>query len=482
VEKNRELQFLATRDPLTGCLNRRSLFEKFEKHWRYAAKNQKPLACVMVDIDFFKSINDDYGHKTGDDVLRETGKLLTTLATGEDLPARYGGEEFCVVLPGLNLDQAFQRSEEIRTSLADLEFEGFTITASLGVSSTELAPPDPQGLIDQADKCLYVAKRNGRNQSVRFDQVDPELEQDESAISRTKPEEPVVAEIVDVEIPYRSVTALLATLAYRDPETAAHSTRVADLSVALGRRYMGPRDAYRLEIAALLHDIGKIGVPDAILLKPGPLDEDEWALMKMHDRFGVEIIDASFGSPTLTEIVRHHHSRFDSGVMEEIPFGARIVTIADAYDAMTNDRPYRKGMSDEEAFAELRRCAGKQFDPVLVEEFCELVSSSNLKDKSRAEVSHETALGIGRQIESLVVALDNEDLDSISALSQRLSDTARQSHFTSLADTAADLAQAATDEPELVQLVEQAHELLELSRSMHSSVLDRVSSSYEVSQ
>ena len=477
VTKNKELEYLATRDPLTSCLNRRSLFERFEASWQHAIHHKDELACIMVDIDFFKSINDNYGHSVGDEVLRATGATLLKDTRKSDLAARYGGEEFCIVLPSTNLNEAVLIAESIRASLAELEFENFSITASLGVSSTELKPIDPQGLIDQADKCLYVAKRQGRNQTVRFDEIDSSIEVDESQISRVKPEEER-KEVADSEIPYSCVTALLSTLAYRDPETAAHSIRVADLSVSLGRRFMDPRDAYRLEVAALLHDIGKIGVPDAILLKPGPLSDEEWKLMRMHNRFGVEMVKASSGSETLAEIVRHHHTPFSEGKSTDIPIGARIITIADAYDAMTNDHPYRKGKSVDEALNELRRCSGKQFDPELTEFFCEMIQEKEGRLSSKvSEMQHEVALQIGRQIERLVVAIDTEDLSSVAALSRRLSDTARQSSVSDIAALAEQLYESAEAEKELVDVVEQMHELLELSSSMHTSLLTQVNKS-----
>ncbi len=480
AEKNKALEFLATRDPLTNCLNRRSLFESFEKSWEYASRNGGSLACIMVDIDFFKSINDNYGHQKGDQVLRETGNLLVELARKYDLPSRYGGEEFCVVLPGTDLDGATACAERIRKKLSGLDFGEFHITASLGVSAIELGAADPQGIIDQADKCLYVAKRNGRNQTVRFDNINQNLEVDESKISHSKPDENVIDQEASTDLPYRCVSALLSTLAYRDPETAAHSIRVADLSVALGRQLMAPRDAYHLEVAALLHDIGKIGVPDAILLKPGPLDDSEWEVMKRHDRFGVEIVNASFGFEPVTEIVRHHHSRYDKGGKEAIPLGARIVTIADAYDAMTNDRPYRKGMSVEEACAELRRCAGKQFDPKLVEDCCCLMESNSHTCRTRPKgVSHEIALSVGRQLEKLLEAFETEDIATVTSLSQRLSMIARQSSIDQLADTADELSRLAEGDAELTEMVDSVHELLTLGNTLHASVIEKVAASYE---
>ena len=480
AEKNIELEFLATRDPLTGCLNRRSLFESFEKSWEHASRQGSALACIMVDIDFFKSINDNYGHQKGDEVLRDTGNLLVELARKCDLPSRYGGEEFCVVLPGTDLDEAAAYAERIREKLSNIDFGEFSITASLGVSGIELGAADPQGIIDQADKCLYVAKRNGRNQTVRFDEIDQNVEVDESQISRTKPEETVPVSAASADLPYRCVSALLSTLAYRDPETAAHSMRVADLSVSLGRKLMSPREAYHLEVAALLHDIGKIGVPDAILLKPGPLDDEEWDVMKRHDRFGVEIVNSSFGFEPVTEIVRHHHARFDKSDDKEIPIGARIVSIADAFDAMTNDRPYRKGMPTGEACAELRRCAGKQFDPGLVEEFCRIVENSALNAKVRPSgVSQEIALSVGRQLEKLLEAFETEDVDAVASLSQRLSMTARQSSIDQLADTADELSRLAEEDAELTEMVDSIHELITIGSTLHTSVLENVAASYQ---
>jgi diguanylate cyclase (GGDEF)-like protein/PAS domain S-box-containing protein len=480
AKKNKALEFLATRDPLTGCLNRRSLFERFDETWDYARRHGDGISCIMVDIDYFKSINDNYGHQKGDEVLRATGKLLVDVARKYDLPARYGGEEFCVVLPGTKLEDASIVAERIRERLNALDFGEFHITASLGVSSIELGAKDPQEIIDQADKCLYVAKRNGRNQTVRFDRIDANVLVDESKVSRTKPGDAEFDITSGSELPYRCVAALLSTLAYRDPETAAHSMRVADLSVAIGRRMLTPREAYHLEVAALLHDIGKIGVPDSILLKPGPLDEEEWAVMQRHDRFGVEIVNASFGFKPVTEIVRYHHARFESDGGQMIPLGARIVSIADAFDAMTNDRPYRKGMKIEEACAELRRCGGKQFDPELVEAFCTFVASDYNRDRyRRADISQEVALGIGRQLEQLLSAFDTQDANSVASISQRLSMTARQSRIDDIASAAEELFRLAGEEAEMASLVESVHELLKLGNSLHASVLNTVANSYQ---
>jgi diguanylate cyclase (GGDEF)-like protein/putative nucleotidyltransferase with HDIG domain/PAS domain S-box-containing protein len=480
ARKNEELEFLATRDPLTGCLNRRSLFERFEQTWDLAARGGRGLACIMIDIDFFKSVNDNYGHQKGDEVLRATGGLLAEMAREGDLPTRYGGEEFCMVLADTSLDEAISFAEQLRERLGRLDFGVLKITASLGVSSIDLGAADPQAMIDQADKCLYVAKRNGRNQTVSFDRVAANLVVDESQISRTASPNPAVTPADRQVLSFRCVAALLSTLAYRDPATAAHSLRVADLSFAIGRKLLSPRDAYHVEVAALLHDIGKIGVPDSILLKPGPLNDEEWAVMRRHDRFGVEIVNASFGFEPVTEIVRHHHARYGRDGKDALPLGARIVTIADAFDAMTNDRPYRDAQSIADACAELRRCAGKQFDPELVELFCEVVQGDFCTVRCRSgQLSQEIALSVGQQLEELVAAFEAEDGSALASLSQRLSLTARQSRIDELADTAEELSRLAEDDAEMADIVESVHELLKLGSALHAHVLETVAASYE---
>jgi diguanylate cyclase (GGDEF)-like protein/PAS domain S-box-containing protein/putative nucleotidyltransferase with HDIG domain len=471
IEKqNRELQILATRDPLTGCLNRRSFFERFEREWQGSIRYGHPLSCIMVDIDHFKSINDEFGHSAGDLVLRKVAATLHQVARDTDVVCRYGGEEFCVLLPNIDVASAKLAGERLRAAIEAIDFEQRTITASFGISAISLGAKDMQELLDQADKCLYVAKRRGRNRVIPWDKSIEEVEVDESKVSRTEP--PVLSDDA-IAIPFHAVTALLSALAFRDSSTAAHSTRVADLSVAVARGRMSARESYILETAALLHDIGKIGVPDSILLKPGPLTDEEWKEMSRHDRIGVEIIRSSFDSPALSAIVENHHAFYGGRGRSthlptgtDIPLGARILSLCDAYDAMVSDRVYRKGRSPEEAFAELRRCAGLQFDPELVEEFIEVVKVRlATQPDETADISKETALQIGTQIEQLAKAVDRQDLAGMSSLAARLEAMAKRHNITPIAEVAAELRDAATDDAELRHLIKLAHDLLDLCRS-----------------
>ena len=480
--RNEELQYLATRDPLTGCVNRRTFFETFENQWNTARRFDHPLSCVMVDIDHFKSINDTHGHSMGDEVLRKVSAALRESVRDADVVCRYGGEEFCILMPHLTVAQATQAAERVRVILEELEFDVLSVTASLGVSSIELQPESPQELLDQADKCLYVAKRNGRNQVVRWDEVPDDMEVDESKIARTKEEEGGIeleagANDIENSIPYPAVVSLLSALAYRDADTAAHSTRVAELCAATARGLMSVKDAYVLEIAALLHDIGKIGVPDAILLKPGPLTSEEWRVMQHHDQIGVEIVASSFPHPQLVEIVRFHHTTFagnaDAPGMpagKDIPLGARIVTIVDSYDAMVSDRVYRKGRPQDEAFAELRRCAGSQFDPELVEHFIKVVREYAVHEIPGT--NKQSALQIGLHVQRLAQAVDDCDQSAIQALAGRLAATASSLGIEEIEARAKFVEQEAEQYEDLESMASTVMELIELCQTTQKAYVE----------
>jgi diguanylate cyclase (GGDEF)-like protein/putative nucleotidyltransferase with HDIG domain/PAS domain S-box-containing protein len=472
TKQNEELRFLAARDPLTACMNRRSFFEYFSEYWDFAKENHKTLCAVMVDVDFFKSINDTYGHGRGDEVLRRAGALLNSLAGKHDIVCRYGGEEFSVVMLDYTLDQATEMAEKIRHEFSELDFGDFKITVSVGVSSNEFEAANPQELLDQADMCLYVAKRNGRNQVVRFDLVPNDVVADKTKVSKAKL---LDRDAVTTRIQYPAVAALLSALSYRDPQTGAHSARVSHYAAILAQRVLRPRDVYIVEMAGLLHDIGKVGVPDSILLKPGKLTEEEWEIMEQHDQIGIEIISKAFKCPELTEIVVNHHTRWDgqdqveslpSG--EDIPIGARILTIVDAFDAMVSDRPYRKGRPMAEAVKELQRCAGGQFDPKLVEIFSHVVDSGAIEMvKLSDNLTQDEILNIGEQVESLVTAIDRGDQKLFIALAGRLRQTAEKSNAANLANAVGRVIDMANDTDQHEQIARETMELLSMCRSIH---------------
>lgn len=438
-QQNVELQKLASVDALTQCVNRRKLFELLETGWKTAKEEGGQLNCIMLDVDHFKNLNDTHGHAVGDEVLKGVANSLRNSVGSAGVVGRYGGEEFCVVLSGVSAAEASEIGETIRQNLqADLA-DPYQVTASFGVSSTELGAPSFQAMLEQADQALYCAKHGGRN-AVRLWSPDlddaPEVEQ---------PPSPAYADDDAAQpISYHAVSSLHAALAYRDADTALHSQRVAEMGVALGRGLMPVGELYVLEIAGLLHDIGKVGVPDAVLLKPASLTADEWKVMEAHAGIGVEIVQSSFDSPQLSDIVRYHHNRFDGSnvpeggpVGEDIPIGARIVCIVDAFDAMVTNRVYRKGRSAEEAFKELRRCAGTQFDPELVERFIQL--RIGWQPDSRfveSDVQDKLAVAVGHLTERTMHAYEEQNLDAITDSLNKLVTTGEQFEMPALVSLA----------------------------------------------
>jgi hypothetical protein len=224
-----------------------------------------------------------------------------------------------------------------------------------------------------------------------------------------------------------------------------------------------------LEIAGLLHDIGKLGVPDAILLKPGPLTKDEWQIMQDHERRSVDVIASTFSSPELVEMVKYHSYWYDGSSNadesqpkgEALPLGARILNIADAFDAMVSHRPYRKARSYGDAFRELRRCAGTQFDPVLVDHFIDVVQASDESRRERdALVSNSIRLEIGREVETLLAAVNMASWTDLPLAAEKLADRASKYGLERIASVAKDIEVAASENRGQMEIMQLASKLL----------------------
>ena len=351
-----ELATRAAVDSLTGVLNQGEFHSRFAVEAVRATRHGRSLALVVCDLDNFKHINDTHGHPVGDRVLRAVARAIEARMRAEDVLARVGGEEFALILPEADAATALEVAERTREAIASINEPGLPgVTASVGVADLSDAA-DPSGLFSAADKAMYFAKRSGRNRVCRFR---PEMLDPATDGAANPPPAATIA----------GVRALAMAVEARDPATGRHAERVADLAgrVAAILGWSSPGIA-ELRQAALLHDVGKIGVPDTLLLKPGPLTAEEFDLVKTHAALGAGILAEVIG-PEPTAWVRHHHERWDGGgypdglAGEQIPEGACVIAVADAFDVMVSGRAYAGPRSANEALAEIRSLGGGQFSP-----------------------------------------------------------------------------------------------------------------------
>jgi diguanylate cyclase (GGDEF)-like protein len=393
---------LATVDPLTGVANRQAVLGRVDEEIARASRYHRPLSVVMVDLDHFKRLNDTYGHQAGDMVLRHVAQLLAENVRMVDTAGRYGGEEFLLVLPETDPDAAASLAEKLRRivggSLVRLPGgELVTVTLSAGVAGGPGEVLGSDALVRDADAALYSAKALGRNQVYVFREI---VEGDTIRRSPIRPEARSQALDVGRAAMAAAQDALIATLAQRDSWSGRPSTLIAEASVALARAIDLPDgELDRIRTASLLHDLGKLAIPEEILAKPGDLGASEWRVVAEHPKIGQVVLEQAGALRDAATIVLHHHEWYDgrgyphglSG--EDIPIGARIVSIVDAYEAMIGGRPYRGAISHRAAIAELRRQAGVQFDPELVEVFAALYPDALPWEPER--VGHDTATNPG---------------------------------------------------------------------------------------
>jgi PAS domain S-box-containing protein/diguanylate cyclase (GGDEF)-like protein len=356
-----QLAYQAHHDQLTGLPNRRKLMADLDS-WFAVGAGEKPLTLMLFDLDGFKSYNDNFGHPAGDALLARLGRRLAAAMAGHGEAYRMGGDEFCVLAP-LGADGPDAQAATAAALLSE-EGEAFKIRASYGFVILPVEASDPPDALRKADQRMYARKGKSRSSAGQ-----------------------------------QAADALQSALSERSPDLGTHLRDVTDLCEEVARALGLPNDQMTALLqAAALHDVGKVAIPDAILQKPAALDEAEWRIMRTHTVIGERILGAAPALSQAAKIVRSSHERFDGGgypdglVGDEIPLGASIIAVCDAYDAMRSDRPYRKASSMEGAVSELRRNAGTQFHPDVVDAFV-------------AAVAKEQSIALGRDMK---VACEHE--------------------------------------------------------------------------
>jgi diguanylate cyclase (GGDEF)-like protein/PAS domain S-box-containing protein len=339
-----ELAYQALHDPLTALGNRRSLLADLQDRIADATPEQ-PLLLQLFDLDGFKSYNDTFGHPAGDALLTRMARRLRVGLTGSASAYRMGGDEFCVLsMPGCGDHE--QLAATAANALAE-RGEGFQVTASYGAVLLPIEATTATEALREADRRMYARKSsNSRSSAGR-----------------------------------QSADVLLKILSERNRDLGVHLDQVTSLSAAVADR-LGLPDEERAPLvqAAALHDVGKAAIPDSIVDKQGPLDDEEWAFMRRHTLIGERVLSAAPALTLAAKLVRSSHERYDGKgypdglAAEEIPLGARIIAVCDAYDAMVSDRPYRAALDPAEALAELKLCAGMQFDPAVIDVFAEALA------------------------------------------------------------------------------------------------------------
>ena len=352
-------------DELTGLLSHGYFHRRIDEEISRCSRFGNIFSVLFLDVDLFKSYNDAFGHLAGDEILREIARHIKGSIRTVDIACRYGGDEFAVILPESSLDDAYNAAERLRKRIeTEMDSKGIAITCSIGVASWPTSGAAKESLLMAVDSALYMSKQAGRNKVSLASAVMSALKFDSNSLEEV----------------LSAVHALAATVDAKDHYTYGHSKKASEYAVQIAKSlgYSSDKQAL-LKAAALLHDIGKIRVPDKVLLKPGPLNDDEWIAIREHPKFGVVILKHIKGLSGCLPIIQHHHEHFDGRgypaglTAANIPFDARILAVADAYDAMTSPRPYRPNkLHHQEAIQELTRCAGTHFDPDIVKVFAEL--------------------------------------------------------------------------------------------------------------
>lgn len=405
---------LSVTDSVTGLPNHRYFHTRFDEELDRTRDTGGSITVMMIDLDRFKVYNDSFGHAAGDVALKAAARTISSTMRREDTVTRYGGEEFVAILPGVDIQTAPMRAQEICDTLAKVfMYNPKTIfaplTASVGWATYPVDARNRDELLNRADLAMYMAKKRGRNcicgacelesvaaldsvlsevvaQLASADTVGPgmvaTLEKRLGQIANSSHLEELAEGMLspNSEATLEALNALAASIDAKDPYTSGHSQSVAKLAEDLGDMLqLSGAHKNQLRLAAILHDVGKIGVVDKVLLKEGKLDEDEKLIMRMHPILGARILQPIKAFRQILNVVLHHHEWYDGSgypdglAGQNIPLHARIVSVCDAYHAMTSTRPYRQRRTPEFALAQLEAGKGTQFDPIIVDYFLQMM-------------------------------------------------------------------------------------------------------------
>ncbi len=407
-----EVKLQASTDGLTKLFNHRAFLERYQEEVYRSQRTDRPFSLIMIDVDNFKSANDIHGHYQGDNILREIAQCLKDNTRSIDTIGRYGGDEFICLLPEASHDRGMLVANRILNKVRErFKDNSPGVTVSLGLSTLFYHTDDQTLLLQFADQAMYLAKYRGGNQVFSFDCTETkdlnicnqklfETFLAVRTLKRFDNGQQIVSDLgeqlkkmlsadASPQSLYEIVTSLSSALDARDHYTNGHSERAIDYAREVAREInMSQPEREELVYLCLLHDIGKIGIPDHILNKPGKLTPEEFEIMKRHAEIGEKIISPLEMLKKLKPLIRHHQEFYDGtgypdGLRgEAIPLACRILAVVDTFDAMTTDRPYRKALPVETAVAELKRCSGSQFDPVIVEVFIRIIGKEAIALKS----------------------------------------------------------------------------------------------------
>lgn len=369
------LQSQITKDELTKLNNYRSFEEQLRHCFKQSKEKEENLSLALMDLDWFKDYNDIYGHNKGNGLLKTVGELMLHMFPDNFILSRYGGDEFVIIMPDTDIDTAFSYANNFRVYFANYPFEGNNylphgrLSVSIGVASMTSDMNDASKLINNADEALYRAKFTRRNSCEKYISFADEFS--------------IIIKGFNSELE-ASVNTLFAVISSKEKYTSNHCMRVYYICEGFSDYLnLESNDRKTLLTAAYLHDIGKININKETLLKSNKLTDEEFEEIKTHPVVGEKLLLSSKGLEKESKIVRQHHERYDGrGYPDKLSgnnilYLARILSIADSYDAMTNQRPYKLPKSVNEAKDEIMKCAGSQFDPDLAKKFVEYLSYVN---------------------------------------------------------------------------------------------------------